>query len=331
MLQKLYLSWPYGVALKLSIPTVRLLIVCLFAFGSSQLGMCEDLPVLSDERLELTMFADTSDIVTPVGMVIDGQDRIYVIESHTHHPPADYDGPKGDRIKVFVDRDDDGVPDQISVFAEGIHQAMNLALSPDGSLYVVCAREVIRLTDEDHDGQCDEQESILRLATRERYAHNSLLGITFDRDGWMYVARGNVGSHGYRIEGKDDSTVEGYGDGGSVIRCRPDGTNISEFATGFWNPFDLKFDRNGRLLLVDNDPDARGPNRLVHVVQGGDYGYKSVYGGSGESSLSRLGWNSSRHAAVCCRHWRSAVRASRLSPVLIAKRISQQSVGCYLE
>jgi putative heme-binding domain-containing protein len=118
-----------------------------------------------------------------------------------------------------------------------------------------------------------------------------LLGITFDRDRWMYVARGNVGSNAYRFQGPDDSMVAGYGDGGNVIRCRPDGTQISEVATGFWNPFDLKFDRSGRLLLVDNDPDARGPNRLLQVVEGGDYGYKSLFGGSGTHPFQ--GWDGS--------------------------------------
>lgn len=251
----------------------------------------EGQPRLSDERLEIKLFAETPEIVTPIGMVIDQHNRIFVIESHTHHPPADYDGPSTDRVLLFVDADDDGKPEESSMFANGIRQAMNLALSPDGQLYVVCAREVLRLVDENRDGVCDKKEQVLKLVTRERYAHNSLLGITFDRDGWMYVARGNTGSHPYRFQGSDDSHVEGYGDGGNVIRCRADGSQLEEFATGFWNPFDLKFDRNGRLLLVDNDPDARGPNRLVHVVEGGDYGYKSLYGGSGNHVFQ--GWDGS--------------------------------------
>ena len=250
-----------------------------------------DPPKLADNRLSISLFVESPNIVTPIGMVIDSRDRIFVVESHTHHPPADYAGPKGDRIRVFVDSDDDGQPDSDSVFAENLQQAMNLAVSPDGDVYVVCAREVLRLVDQDDDGKCDRRDRILKLDTQERYAHNSLLGITFGRDGWMYVARGNTGSREYSITGPDGSSVAGYGDGGSVIRCRQDGSKISEFATGFWNPFDLKFDQNGRLLLVDNDPDARGPNRLLHVVQGGDYGYKSVYGGAGNHPFQ--GWDGS--------------------------------------
>src|SRR5262249_38507133 len=41
------------------------------------------------------------------------------------------------------------------------------------------------------------------------------------------------------------------------------------------------FDAYGRLFAVDNDPDARGPCRLLHVVQGGDYGFRFRYGRKG--------------------------------------------------
>ncbi|MFO0926718.1 MAG: PVC-type heme-binding CxxCH protein [Gemmataceae bacterium] len=52
-------------------------------------------------------------------------------------------------------------------------------------------------------------------------------------------------------------------------------------ATGFWNPFHHTFDAFGRLFVVDNDPDSRGPCRLLHVVPGGDYGYRFRYGRKG--------------------------------------------------
>lgn len=48
----------------------------------------QEIPRLMDARLELKLFAETPDIVTPIGMVIDAKNRIFVIESHTHHPPA---------------------------------------------------------------------------------------------------------------------------------------------------------------------------------------------------------------------------------------------------
>lgn len=281
---------PHLPVVKLVLGLITSLLLLLCCDNSSG-----DEPRLTDDRLAISLFASHPRIVTPIGMVINDRDQIFVIESHTHHPPADYDASTGDRIKIFVDRDDDGRPDEVSVFADGLQHAMNLAVSPTGELFVVCAREVLHLIDSDGDGVCDQKKPILRLETREKYAHNCLLGITFDRDGWMYVSRGNTGSQYYRFRGAAEPTastsVEGYGDGGSVVRCRPDGRDLQGWATGFWNPFDLKFESTGRLLLVDNDPDARGPNRILHVVRHGDYGYKSRYGGAGTHPFQ--GWDGS--------------------------------------
>jgi hypothetical protein len=48
-------------------------------------------------------------------------------------------------------------------------------------------------------------------------------------------------------------------------------------------------DAFGRLYIVDNDPDARGPCRLIHVVEGGDYGYRFRYGRKGQHPF--VCWN----------------------------------------
>jgi hypothetical protein len=238
-------------------------------------------PIVHDPRLRLTLYAQEPDIVTPVGLAIDSKDRLFVIESHTHLAPADYPGPRTDRIKVFEDTNHDGTPDRLSIFSDNVREAMNLAVSPNGELYVVCAREVLALRDRDGDGVCDWRKQLVRVETSNHYPHSCLLGVTLSHDGWLYVSRGNNGSAAYTIYGTDGRSLAGWGDGGNVFRCRPDGSELEEVATGFWNPFDLKFDHSHRLLLVDNDPDARGPNRFLHVVPGGDYGYKSLYGGGG--------------------------------------------------
>lgn len=246
-------------------------------------------PQAVDTRLRFQLFAEHPDIMTPIGMVVDDNHRVFVVESHTHLPPTDYSGPKSDRIKLMVDSDGDGKADRIQVFAKGFDAAMNLALSPQGVLYVVCARAVYALPDRDQDGICDKKVRVLTLETEERYPHNCLLSICFSNDGWLYVGRGNLSSRAYRLVGTDGSSVAGYGDGGNIVRCRADGASVEEWATGFWNPFDIKFDRGGRLICVDNDPDARGPNRLIDVVFGGHYGFISMYGGGGNHPYQS--WN----------------------------------------
>lgn len=90
----------------------------------------------------------------------------------------------------------------------------------------------------------------------------------------------NLGER-YLLKGTDGSSHSGKGEGGNIFRCRPDGSRLQLFATGFWNPFGLAFYGREFLLAVDNDPDSRPPNRLLDVVRHGDYGYKFRFGRSG--------------------------------------------------
>ena len=267
---------------------MRFLLVLLYLAARPCL-QAQTQPQVHDERFELTLFAEQPDIVTPIGLAIASDDRIFVVESHTHLAPKDYPGPKGDRIRIFRDADQDGDPDLNVIFADGLDAAMNITVTDEGRVFVVGARTVWELIDEDRDNRCDETRVIASVKTSNTYPHSCLLGITHHPDGWLYIGRGNNGSAAYTIKGSDGSTTSGYGDGGNVVRCRFDGSDLSEFATGFWNLFDLEFDQSGRLLGVDNDPDARGPNRLVHIVRDGDYGYQSIYGGGGNHPYQS--WN----------------------------------------
>ncbi len=169
--------------------------VCLFATCALSRGAEILVPTVTDPRLELKLFAAEPDIATPIGLAIDDHNQLFVIESPTHLPPKGYQGPKADRIKLFTDADQDGKPDKISIFAEGIREAMNLAFSPERELFVVCSREVLALHDRDGDGISESRTQVLRLLTAETYPHNSLLSIAFSTDGWMYVGRGNTGGN----------------------------------------------------------------------------------------------------------------------------------------
>ena len=271
--------------------TIASVIAVLSIVVSPALHADVEQPKLLDNRLQIQLVASDPDIVTPVGLAIDAKDRLFVLESHTHSPPSKYKGPKSDQIKVFADAERDGKAESITTFADDIQDGMNIAFSPNGELYVVTSRAVFALHDRDNDGKSESRTKVLDLITPEPpYEHAALLGLTFSPDGqWLYVSRGNTGSLLYTIKGTDGSTVTNYGDGGNIVRCHPDGSRLEEVATGFWNPFDIKFDTKGRLFCVDNDPDARGPNRLVHVIPGGDYGYKSLYGGGGNHPYQS--WN----------------------------------------
>ena len=57
------------------------------------------IPQVLDDQLRLSLVAEDPEIVTPIGIAIDSLDRVYVLESHTHTPPDDYEGPSGDQVK----------------------------------------------------------------------------------------------------------------------------------------------------------------------------------------------------------------------------------------
>ena len=112
-----------------------------------------------DDRLELTLMKQAPDIVTPIGVAADEQDRVYVLESHTHLPPKDYQGPERDIIKVYEDSNGDGTWDKESIFAEGLIEGLNIAFSPEGHLYAVTSKEVWKFYDEDGDGISEDAKA----------------------------------------------------------------------------------------------------------------------------------------------------------------------------
>lgn len=239
----------------------------------------------------LELVASEPDIVTPIGMTFDAKGRLLVIESHTHQRPEDYDGPAGDRIRMFADTDRDGRLDRWSTFAEGFQQATNLCVRPDGGVYVVTRRDVRLLEDTDGDGKADKVTEILRLETDVDYPHNGLSGIVLAETGgddFLFIGLGENFGGAYRLVGSDGTTIADSGGSGTIFICRADGSYLRRFSMGFWNPFSLCI-ANDQLFCVDNDPDASPPCRLINCVAGGDYGHLWQYGRAGVHPLQA--WN----------------------------------------
>jgi putative membrane-bound dehydrogenase-like protein len=246
--------------------------------------------LLDGAKLEL--IAREPDVVTPIGMAFDQQGRLLVVESHTHQRPADYAGPKGDRIRMLSDSDGDGRLDRWSTFAEGFQQAMNVCARPDGGVYLVTRRDVRLLEDTDDDGVSDKEMMILRLETEQNYPHNGLSGITvvpFEAHGpRLAIGLGENFGGEYKLIGSDGTTLSGSDGAGAIFTCKLDGSHALRLATGFWNPFSL-CTAHGRLFCVDNDPDASPPCRLIDVDYMADYGFRFHYGRAGVHPLQA--WN----------------------------------------
>ena len=75
-----------------------------------------------------------------------------------------------------------------------------------------------------------------------------------------------------------------YAPGGYIGRMDPEGRAVELFALGFRNQYDIAFDQNGELFTYDSDMEWDigspwyVPTRINHVVDGGDYGWRSGAG-----------------------------------------------------
>lgn len=256
-------------------------IVVLLTFRGANAADAVPTPKVLDARLKLELFASEPQIVTPTGIAVDDRGRVLCIESHTHFRPKDYAGPATDRIRMFEDTNGDGRADRVTTYFEGTTYTMNLAVYHDGSIYVATRRDVFRLRDKDNDGRADERTPIVRLETKGDYPHNGLSGFAFNFAGNVYFGFGENLGEPYKLIGSDGATLTGGGEGGNIYRCGPNGEKLHRIATGFWNPFHLATDSFGRLFAVDNDPDSRPPCRLLHIVEGGDYGFRFRLGRDG--------------------------------------------------
>lgn len=257
--------------------------------AGAQAPPAPEAPRALDARLAVERFATAPEIVHPIGMEFDRRGRLMVIESHTHFRPEGYQGPPHDRVRVLEDRDGDGQADRVGTFFEGTRFTMDIAAHPDGSVYLATRNEILRLEDPDGDGRSNRSRRVVFLETAGDYPHNGLSGLAFDADGSLIFGMGeNLGAR-YTLRGSDGTELAGGGEGGGVFRCSADGARLRRMATGFWNPFGAYRDLTGRLFAVDNDPDAMPPCRLLHVVEGGDYGYQFRYGRSGRHVFQS--WN----------------------------------------
>jgi putative membrane-bound dehydrogenase-like protein len=263
----------------------RLLLAGIFLLTPASLFAAP--PTVADPNLVLELVAEQPDIVTPTGVAVDAKGRIWCIENNTHQRGPEYKGPPSDRIRVFEDFDAKGKARKVWTFAEGFKNSMGLTFGPDGSIYLATRAKIFRLTAKD-----DKEASrtaIVTLETKGDYPHNGLSGFTWDPSGDLIFGLGENLGEPYKLIGSDGTTLTGGGEGGSMYMCRPDGSLLRRIATGFWNPFAHCFDANGNLFMVDNDPDARGPCRLCHVIEGGDYGYRFRYGRKGTHPFQS--WN----------------------------------------
>ena len=135
-----------------------------------------------------------------------------------------------DEVRLVEDADGDGYADKSIVWAGGFNSIQGLACH-DGRVFVMHSPLLTVLRDSKGGGVADERRDVLsglgwppEKSTDRLHGAN---GVVAGHDGWLYLALGDRGCDVRRPEG--DRLVL---NGGGILRCRPDGSDLHVFSTG---------------------------------------------------------------------------------------------------
>jgi quinoprotein glucose dehydrogenase len=261
--------------------------------------------------IEGALFAGEPDVANIVALHVDHQGRVWVCETfrqskgiednrgHEHWLNDDlaaqtvqdrYDyimrqipdaatkyTEQDDRIRLLIDENGDRVADKATVFADRFNDVVAGTgagvLSYRGDVFYTCIPDLWLLKDTDNDSVADERTSLhYGYGVRFAFRGHDMHGLTLGPDGRLYFS---IGDRGYNVPATDGQGVNP--ESGAVFRCELDGSRLEVFAMGLRNPQELAFDEYGNLFTGDNNSDSGDQARWVHVVPGGDTGWRMSY------------------------------------------------------
>lgn len=191
------------------------------------------------------------------------------------------------KIKVFRGIGSDGKPQQVSVFAEGLHQPFGIAFYPRGDnpqwVYIGDTDEVLRFPYRNGDLKArGPMQSLAELpgGGRLRGGGHWTRDLVFSKDGTRLFA--SVGSHS-NVDDPDTHPEEYHR--ADVLEFTPEGKFVKVYAWGIRNCVGEAINPiTGELWCSTNERDAIGnnlpPDYITHVQEGGFYGWPWFYIGS---------------------------------------------------
>lgn len=183
-----------------------------------------------------------------------------------------------DRIRRLEDTTGSGKADKSTVFRDDFGRAEDGLgaglLVHKGKVYYTCIPDLYLLKDTKGTGVADEKKSLATgFGVHTGFIGHDMHGLRIGPDGRLYFS---IGDRGLNVTTKEGKHLYNP-DSGAILRCELDGSNLEIFATGLRNPQELAFDDYGNLFTVDNNSDSGDQVRLLHIVQGGDYGWRMGY------------------------------------------------------
>lgn len=203
-------------------------------------------------------------------------DRLSLLKKHLQGDLKSFTANQ-DRIRLLIDRNDDGRADRSTVFADGFNGPLDGTgagvLARKGNVFYTCIPSLYAFRDANGDGKADKKIVMLTgFGVKTAHRGHDLHGLNIGPDGRLYFS---IGDRGMNVKTKRGPVrnVES----GSILRCELDGRNLEMVASGFRNPQDLAFDDLGNLFTCDNNSDSGDRARWIHVQEGADYGWRMAY------------------------------------------------------
>ena len=187
-------------------------------------------------------------------------------------------GIESDRIRLLEDTKGAGIASASQVLASGFdspaHGTAAGVLAQRGQVWLASAPSLYQLTPGETGASAAARAELVRgFGVHLGFAGHDLHGLTMGPDGKLYFS---VGDQGAQIEGKDGKTID-LPDSGAIFRCNLDGSRLEVVATGLRNPRELAFDDFGNLFTADSAAGNGDLARFVHVIDGGDSGWRLGY------------------------------------------------------
>lgn len=206
-----------------------------------------------------------------------------------------------DQVRVVWDSTGAGKADKSEVFAGGFNRPQDgLAagvLARKGQVYLTCIPDLYVLKDTKGTNKADVKQSLFTgFGPTVQYLGHDLHGLRMGPDGKLYFS---MGDRGFNVTTKEKRKLE-YPNTGAVLRCDPDGSNLEVVHSGLRNPQEIAFDDHGNLFTYDNNCDSGDKARWVHIVEGGDSGwrggfqYGTGYHTPGVPQGNRGAWNTEK-------------------------------------
>jgi quinoprotein glucose dehydrogenase len=201
-------------------------------------------------------------------------DRVAMYKKHKYEGHEKND----DIVRKVWDSTGSGKADKSSVFSKGYNQPADGlgagVLARKGQVWFTNIPDLYVLKDTKGDNVADEKKSLFTgFGLSVQFVGHDLHGLRMGPDGKLYFS---IGDRGFNVKTKEGKQLS-YPNEGAVLRCEPDGKNLEVVHRGLRNPQEIAFDDHGNLFTYDNNCDSGDRARWVHIVEGGDSGWRGGY------------------------------------------------------